>query len=80
MFGRSHVVLDLFCWGDFLATHSISLLDIGLLRFSVSSESLLVICVFVRICPFLVDCLSWWYAVVHSILVHISTSTSYNTS
>ena len=63
--------LGLLLLGNFFASDSVCLLDISLLRIFVSSKSLSVICVLVRICLFVVYCLSCWCAVVYSILVII---------
>lgn len=55
-FGRillqNHLVLVLFCGVDFVMTVSLSSVHICLFKLSVSSGSLLVSFIFLRLCPF----------------------------
>ena len=62
--------------GRFLITVSISVLVMGLLRFSISSGQVLESCTFLRICPFLLRCpselvLIWFHR--ESLNLHINT-------
>ena len=52
--------------GRFLITVSISVLVMGLLRFSISPGSVLESCAFLRICPFLPGCPFYWHIVADS--------------
>ena len=58
--------------GRFLITVSISVLVMGLLRFSISSWLVLESCTFLRICPFLPSCPFYWHIVAHSSLLGLS--------
>ena len=49
--------------GRFLITVSISVLVMGLLRFSISPGSVLENCTFLRICPFLPLCPFYWHII-----------------
>ena len=55
--------------GRFLITVSISVLVMGLLRFSISSWSSFGNCTFLRICPFLPNCPFYWHIIAHSSLL-----------
>ena len=61
MSGRvHHLVLDFSWWEEFLITVSITLYVIGLFKFPnflFLLKSVLVVCVFLGICPFYLDCL-----------------------
>ena len=55
--------------GKFLITASISSMICGLFRFSISSDPVLVGCMFLGIYPFLLCCPICWHVTVHSILL-----------
>ena len=60
--------------GRFLITVSISVLVMGLLRFSISSCSVLESCTFLRICPFLPRCPFYWHVIADSSLMILCIS------
>ena len=61
--------------GIFLITVSISVLLMGLLRFSVSSWfNFLESCTFLRICPFLPSCPFYWHIIADSTLMILCVS------
>lgn len=59
----------LFFFGMFLITNAICLLVICLLRFSSLYDSVLTVCVFRRIHPFLLGYSICWHMIVHSSLI-----------